>query len=323
MGIKSLFIIILVLLVLKNIYPLVLNVLNPDKNLEDAPFGKFIITHLHGTEFKESILWISLIILEIILIMYCIKKIENKAILIPIIAIIIYLNYIIVFPLTTIQNIYLKYSLPVNKPFINNINEIFPQNKILEKNFNVYKNELNNYINDQKNIECVHSKTPGFIIGKTEEKCWRTLQIKTAGNFVNGFENICPELYKILDIKNVNNAFLSILDPFVNIPKHVGYSRAYLRYHMGIDIPKTENKPFIVCGNEKYTWKEGKGVIFDDMYVHYVENPTPFQRVVLYIDLIRPELMDDIYTNFLVNMLNNNIVVKRYNKNQHNSKSLN
>jgi hypothetical protein len=59
------------------------------------------------------------------------------------------------------------------------------------------------------------------------------------------------------------------------------------------------------------------------MYVHYVENPTPYRRVVLYIDLIRPELIDDSYTNFLVNMLNNNIVIKRYNKNQHNSKSLN
>ena len=34
---------------------------------------------------------------------------------------------------------------------------------------------------------CVHSKTPGFIIGKTEKNCWRTLQIKTANNFVNNF----------------------------------------------------------------------------------------------------------------------------------------
>ena len=311
--------ILLILLALKSVYPMVLNVINPDINFENVPFSKFIIKYLHGTEFKESISWIAFLILNIYLI-YKVFKI-NSLFKIPLIILLLYLPILFVFPINTINNIYLKLILPHNEPFIDNINEVFPQNKILEENFDVYKNELTNYMKNQESIICVHSKTPGFIIGQTKNLCWRTLQIKTTNQFVDNFENICPELYKILNIDNIHNAFLSILDPYVNIPKHTGYSRIYLRYHLGVDIPKTENKPFIVCGEQKYTWKEGKGVIFDDMYQHYVENSTPYQRVVLYIDLVRPELFNDINTKIILHMLNTNIFVKNYNKNQHNTKS--
>lgn len=313
-------IIILFLISLKNMYPVVLNVINPDLNLEDAPFGKFIIKNLHGTELKESIPWVAFVILILLVITKVCKS--NLKFKLPVILLLLYLPVLFVFPLTTLDNIYLKIKLPKNEPFLDNVNEIFPQNEELEKNFNVYKTELDNYMNSQTDIQCVHSKTPGFIIGKTEKKCWRTLQIKTAGTFVNNFEGICPSLYKVLNNKSVSNAFLSILDPGVNIPKHVGYSRIYLRYHLGIDIPPTENKPFIVCGDKKYTWKQGKGVIFDDMNVHYVENPTDYKRVVLYLDLIRPELINDKITNIILDLINSNIFVKSYNKNQHNSKKI-
>ena len=312
--IKILILIVLIFLSLKNVYPITLNVINPDINLEDALFGKFIIKYLHGTEIKESISWLSFIILDIILIIYCCKHIKFNLI---IVLFLIYLPFLFVFPITTLNNIYLKLSLPPNKPFIDNINEVFSENIILEKNFSIYKTELTNFTNISGDLVCVHSKTPGFIIGKTEKNCWRTLQIKTANNFVNNFKETCPELYKILDNDNIINAFLSILDPYVNIPKHVGYSRIFLRYHLGIDIPQTENKPFIVCGEQKYIWEEGKGVIFDDMYKHYVENPTPFKRVVLYLDIVRPEIVNDLSTKIILNMINTNIIVKNYNKNQH------
>jgi len=295
--------------------------MNPSLNLEDAPFGNFILKYLPGTEFKENVSWGSFIILDIIAIIYCIKKIKNKPLKIAlVIFLMVYLNYLIVFPLMILNNMYLKLTLPGNPPFIENINGVFPQNKILEDNFSVYKNEMLAFMDSQSEIDCFHTKTPGVTVAKTGDKCWRSVHIKTIKSFVPGFEQICPELYKILNTPMVYNAFLSILDPGVNIPKHVGYSRMYLRYHLGVEIPEVKEKPFIICGGQKYTWKEGKGVIFDDMYQHYVENPTDYRRIVLFVDLIRPELMNDWVTNFLLDIMSKNIFIKNYNKNQHNSK---
>ena len=112
----------------------------------------------------------------------------------------------------------------------------------------------------------------------------------------------------------------SILDPDVNIPPHYGYYKGYLRYHLGIIIPQEEGKsPFIVCGGEKYYWKNGEGVMFDDMYLHYVENPTSKMRVVLFIDVLRknvPKCIVPLY-NFFNSYIENHIMIKKLVQVQH------
>jgi hypothetical protein len=40
-----------------------------------------------------------------------------------------------------------------------------------------------NNMNKYDNISCIHESVPAFIIGKTDEKCWRVLHIKTIGKF--------------------------------------------------------------------------------------------------------------------------------------------
>jgi aspartyl/asparaginyl beta-hydroxylase (cupin superfamily) len=37
----------------------------------------------------------------------------------------------------------------------------------------------------------------------------------------------------------------------------------------------------------EYHWKEGEGLVFDDMFVHGVENNGTGRRVVLYMDIER------------------------------------
>jgi beta-hydroxylase len=133
-----------------------------------------------------------------------------------------------------------------------------------------------------------------------------------------------PNTIKLLKDQEIHNAFFSILDPGVEIPPHVGYYKGYLRYHMGVIIPnndtvKTDDKAYIVCGGEKYIWKEGEGVVFDDLYLHYVKNPTNKGRVVLYIDIKR-----DFESN-IVNKINdigiflieNSLLFNYFVKNQH------
>ena len=134
-----------------------------------------------------------------------------------------------------------------------------------------------------------------------------------------------PKTTQLLKDSQIHNAFFSILEPGVEIPPHVGYYKGYLRYHIGIIIPNSEsndtiNKAYIVCNDEKYIWKENEGIVFDDMYLHYVKNPTNQTRVILYLDIKRNS------NTYFINKLNdigiyfleNSIVLNRFLLNQHN-----
>ena len=144
------------------------------------------------------------------------------------------------------------------------------------------------------------------------------------GKIDNNISKHFPNTTKLLSTNQIHNAFFSILDPGVEIPEHIGYYKGYLRYHLGVIIPNNNdsninNKAFIICGGEKYIWSEGQGVVFDDMYLHSVKNPTNQTRVVLYLDIKRTS-DNDIINNINdlgINMIENSILLKLFVKNQH------
>jgi beta-hydroxylase len=132
-----------------------------------------------------------------------------------------------------------------------------------------------------------------------------------------------------LNEDQIHNAFFSILDPGVEIPPHFGYYKGYLRYHLGIVIPnndtnKNDDKAYIICGGEKYVWKEKEGIVFDDMFLHYVKNPTNKTRVILYIDIKR--IFDSTFLNFInnigIHLIEGSILFKLFLKNQHVQKKI-
>ena len=119
---------------------------------------------------------------------------------------------------------------------------------------------------------------------------WRFQFLKQSGNLYDLLDNY-PILKNALEDKLIFNAGISILDPKISIPQHIGYFKGFLRYQICIETNDNDpNKPYIVCGEQKYTWKTGDGVIFDDMFNHYVVNNSDSRRIVLYLDVIRLNL---------------------------------
>jgi len=53
------------------------------------------------------------------------------------------------------------------------------------------------------------------------------------------------------------------------------------------------------------------------MLNHYVRNDTPYRRVVLYLDVVRPELRDNVLVELVIYLLSKNIFVKNLDKSQH------
>ena len=214
-----------------------------------------------------------------------------------------------------------------NGPFIKDYMKEFPSAKPIEQKFTTIKEEYLKY-SEKYLPDCIYKTNPTFSIDSstTKDKCWRNIMLKKTGVIESSMVEHFPSTISLLQDKQIHNAFFSILDSEVDIPPHTGYYKGYLRYHLGIVIPKSENgeTPFIVCGGETYHWKEGESVLFDDMYLHYVKNDTPHTRVVLYIDVIRNTMPPGIkqINETVISLMEYNPLLKILLKNQHVQKSL-
>jgi hypothetical protein len=203
------------------------------------------------------------------------------------------------------------------------------EGKVLEKKYTHILGEYNNYEAIHKeDVACIKTNNPGFRIEKklkNDNNCWRSIFLKKAGVIDEELIPYFPITLSLLQSDQIHNAFFSILDPHVDIPPHKGYFKGYLRYHLGIKIPHINSqRPYLVCGGVVYEWKNGEGIVFDDMYSHYVNNPSGQTRVILYLDLKRSTLcsFDSKLVDIMYRYLESHPLVQTINKNQHTTQPL-
>lgn len=82
--------------------------------------------------------------------------------------------------------------------------------------------------------------------------------------------------------------FFSILEAGKRIPLHKGPYNGVLRLHLGLRVPEPREQCWIEVDGQRYAWREGEAVIFDDLYPHQVHNDTEGLRAVLFVDFERP-----------------------------------
>lgn len=95
----------------------------------------------------------------------------------------------------------------------------------------------------------------------------------------------CPVTMQCL--QSVPNLFLagfSVLQPHCRIHPHVGYSNEVLRSHLGLVCPSAS---WIEVAGERYSWKAGEAVVFDDTQLHSAGNESETARIVLIADFFR------------------------------------
>jgi len=322
--INNIIIIILILLSITEIIPIVLTIFIPSLCYGCTSIGKLqqYLNSKYNLGYISSIAFILLIIYFI----YLCTLFKNNYIKYSFIFLLFCLIYISTIPILNIFSIILTLHYH-NPPFIKNYYDIFPSSINIEKNANMIIHEFNNYIKDNK-PDCIRKLNPGFKIeiNNTEntENCWRALYLKKIGVIDNNLKKYFPNTLNLLHDDQIHNAFFSILDPGVEIPPHVGYYKGYLRYHLGIIIPNNNtnninDKAYIVCGEEKYIWKQKKGIVFDDIYLHHVKNPTNQLRVVFYIDVIRKSnnIIFEKINNLGIFYIENSVALNYFLKNQH------
>jgi beta-hydroxylase len=79
----------------------------------------------------------------------------------------------------------------------------------------------------------------------------------------------------------------ALMSPRSHLNPHRDPFAGSLRYHLGLVTPNSEACFISVDGN-RYFWRNGEGVLFDETYIHFVENNTDVTRIILLCDIERP-----------------------------------
>jgi beta-hydroxylase len=117
---------------------------------------------------------------------------------------------------------------------------------------------------------------------------WTRFYLKWYGGELGSARTLCPRTVELLaSIPSVKAAMFASLPPGGRLVRHRDPYAGSLRYHLGLSTP---NAPecFIEVDGQRYHWRDGDSVMFDETYIHYAENASGQQRVILFCDVERP-----------------------------------
>lgn len=142
-----------------------------------------------------------------------------------------------------------------------------------------------------------HNKINAYVASCDNVNKWRTLYLRAFNKNTN-ISKYFPITMDLINKCPCTLAFFSVLEPHAKLEPHIGIYKGVIRYHLGLIVPEEWDKCFIdIVGNKLY-WREGEDLMFDDMFLHYVENKTDQQRVILFLDIKRN------FGNIFLNTLN-------------------
>lgn len=179
--------------------------------------------------------------------------------------------------------IYLFSRLP-SRPF--HPVETFPELNLLAENWQVIRDEALALDDRQQIVATQGYEDAGF--NSFFRTGWRRFHLKWYGNDLISARKLCPHTTALLDrIPTVKAAMFASLPPGAKLVAHRDPYAGSMRYHLGLQVPEDSRCAIYVDG-ERYVWRNGEGVIFDETFIHYAENSTDQRRIVLFCDVRRP-----------------------------------
>lgn len=162
--------------------------------------------------------------------------------------------------------------------------------KIIDRR-DAIRGEFDRLFASREKLPCYHELDPHMtrIAGETDpDKHWKVFLIYAMGGVPERARAECPiTTATLLSLPGLFQAFFSILDPGKSVPPHEGPYRGYLRYHLGLRVPRSR-PPRLRVRDREYVWKEGESVLFDDSWDHEVLNDSDEPRGILIVDVLRP-----------------------------------
>jgi beta-hydroxylase len=117
---------------------------------------------------------------------------------------------------------------------------------------------------------------------------WKRFYLKWYDASHPSAERLCPRTFALLrEIPSVKAAMFAELPPGGKLNQHRDPFAGSLRYHLGLATPN-DDRCFIEVDGQRYSWRDGQGVIFDETYIHWAINGSESDRIILFCDVERP-----------------------------------
>ncbi|OYY52901.1 MAG: aspartyl beta-hydroxylase [Polynucleobacter sp. 35-46-207] len=162
----------------------------------------------------------------------------------------------------------------------------FPEMQILQDNWQIIRDEALALNADGAIAAATGYNDIGF--NSFFRTGWKRFHLYWYGKEMPSAQANCPKTVALLkSIPSVKAAMFASLPPGATLVRHRDPYAGSLRYHIGLVTPN-DPKCFIDVDGERYYWKDGEPVMFDETYIHYAANETDHQRIVLFCDVERP-----------------------------------
>ncbi len=162
----------------------------------------------------------------------------------------------------------------------------FPALDPLRDNWQVIRDEALQLF-DQGHIRAAEKNNDASFNSFFKEG-WKRFYLKWYGDELASARALCPNTVALLaTIPTVKAAMFASLPPGARLVRHRDPYAGSLRYHLGLITP---NSPacYIEVDGQRYHWRDGEAVMFDETYIHHAENTTDQRRVILFCDIERP-----------------------------------
>jgi len=171
-----------------------------------------------------------------------------------------------------------------NQPYIDA--KYFADLKVLDENWEMIREEAQ-ALYDQGGIKASSSYNDlGF--NSFFKTGWKRFYLKWYDSAHPSAAELCPKTTALLkSLPTIKAAMFTELGPDSRLVRHRDPYAGSLRYHLGLMTPN-DDRCFIDVDGQRYSWRDGESVVFDETYIHYAENKTDENRIILFCDVERP-----------------------------------
>jgi ornithine lipid ester-linked acyl 2-hydroxylase len=166
--------------------------------------------------------------------------------------------------------------------FVDVSNELWA--KDFQKHFESVKKELNTYLN--------HAQATTYFNTEMTNQAgiWKTISLRWWDVVFFKNQSAFPVVTQLLEkYPQILSLSFNQLAPNGKILPHCGDTNGIYRCHFGITVPSGLPDCGFRVRNEMREWKEGEWFGFMDAYEHEAFNLTRNERVIMVVDVIRPE----------------------------------
>lgn len=117
---------------------------------------------------------------------------------------------------------------------------------------------------------------------------WKRFYVKWYDEPLPSAKALCPKTVELVNsIPSINAAMFAMLPAGGDLGRHRDPFAGSLRFHLGLDTPNSDNCRIFVDGIP-YAWRDGEAVVFDETFMHWAENRSDKDRLILFCDVERP-----------------------------------